>query len=285
MHFFSPCERHEAVGNRARQGYGTGCLATAMGGRRARSNKVPVVVGVCHGFVGNRMLSARGSRPRELLLEGALPQDVDGALTEFLPVGPFAMGDLAGIDVGWRSRKERGGATRSPTLWRNRAASGRRPARASISTTAGREPDPEVEKLIVDASVRMGVKRRSVSKEEIIERLVYPMVNEGAPSSRKPSRRVRATSMCVALWLRISGLAPAGRCTGPIPSGLARSATGLKRLRRKRRQAHERAALLNKLADESGTFAGYATVKAARIGRTLRSFRAAGIQGQELRKN
>ena len=140
-------------------------LATAIAVGR-KIGKVPVVVGVCHGFVGNRMLSARGIEAEKLLLEGALPQDVDGALTEFgFPMGPFAMGDLAGLDVGWRRRKGAACATRSPTAWPSRAASARRPARASISMRAARaRPDPEVEKLIVDASVRMGVKRRNVRR-------------------------------------------------------------------------------------------------------------------------
>ena len=71
--------------------------------------KVPAVVGVCHGFVGNRMLRLRGVEAERLLLEGALPHEVDGALTEFgFPMGPFAMGDLAGLDVGWRMRKAQG---------------------------------------------------------------------------------------------------------------------------------------------------------------------------------
>ena len=97
-------------------------------------------------------------------------------------MGPFAMGDLAGIDVGWRIAQGARRARRDRRLaLPSRAASARRPARASISTRAARaRPDPEVEKLIVDASVRLGVKRRNVSKEEIIERLIYPMVNEGA---------------------------------------------------------------------------------------------------------
>jgi 3-hydroxyacyl-CoA dehydrogenase len=70
---------------------------------------VPVLVGVCYGFVGNRMLHQRGLQAEKLILEGALPHQVDKVLTDFgFPMGPFAMGDLAGLDVGWRIRKGRG---------------------------------------------------------------------------------------------------------------------------------------------------------------------------------
>ena len=83
-------------------------LATGIAVGR-RLGKVPVVVGVCHGFVGNRMLRVRLAEAERLLLEGALPQDVDAALVAFgFPMGPFAIGDLAGLDIGWRMRKAQG---------------------------------------------------------------------------------------------------------------------------------------------------------------------------------
>jgi 3-hydroxyacyl-CoA dehydrogenase len=83
-------------------------IATAMAVGQ-RIGKVPVLVGVCHGFVGNRMLHQRGKEAEKLILEGALPQQVDRVLYDFgFPMGPFAMGDLAGLDVGWRIRKGRG---------------------------------------------------------------------------------------------------------------------------------------------------------------------------------
>src|SRR5207237_333805 len=108
--------------------------------------------------------------------------DVDGALTEFgFPMGPFAMSDLAGIDVGWRSRKERGVRAEIADSLAEQGRYGQKTGKG-FYLYEGRSPrpDPEVEKLIVDVSVRLGVKRRNVSKEEIIERLIYPMVNEGA---------------------------------------------------------------------------------------------------------
>ena len=183
---------------------------------------------------------------------------MDGALTEFgFPMGPFAMSDLAGLDVGWRIAQ---GARRAQRDRRHalpsRAASGRRPARASISTKAARaRPDPEVEKLIVDASVRLGVKRRNVSKDEIVERLIYPMVNEGARILEE-GIATRPGDIDV-VWLYGYGF-PAWR-GGPMHWA---DTVGLKKIRDRLREMaketgdkrHEPAALLNKLADEGGTF-------------------------------
>jgi 3-hydroxyacyl-CoA dehydrogenase len=126
------------------------------------------------------------------------------------------------------------------------------------------KPDPEVEKLIVDASVRMGVKRRAVSKDEIIERLVYPMVNEGARILEE-GIATRSGDIDV-VWLYGYGF-PAWR-GGPMhwadTVGLAKIRDRLKKLAADSGdKRHEPAALLNKLADEGGTFAGHATVKAA----------------------
>ncbi|HEY4919477.1 MAG TPA: 3-hydroxyacyl-CoA dehydrogenase NAD-binding domain-containing protein [Xanthobacteraceae bacterium] len=158
-------------------------LATAIAVGR-RLGKVPVVVGVCHGFVGNRMLSARGIEAERLLLEGALPQQVDGALAEFgFPMGPFAMSDLAGLDVSWRNRKERGvKAVIADAICEN-GDFGQKTGKGYYVYEAGARagrPNPDVEALVVDASARLGIKRRAIDKAEIIERLIYPMINEGA---------------------------------------------------------------------------------------------------------
>src|SRR6266550_201466 len=108
MHFFSPANVMRLLEVVRGERTAPDAIATAMAlGRRI--GKVPVVVGVCHGFVGNRMLRARSIEAERMLLEGALPQDVDAAIRAFgFPMGPFAMGDLAGLDVGWRIRKADG---------------------------------------------------------------------------------------------------------------------------------------------------------------------------------
>ncbi|HEX6213143.1 MAG TPA: 3-hydroxyacyl-CoA dehydrogenase NAD-binding domain-containing protein, partial [Methylomirabilota bacterium] len=111
-HFFSPANVMRLLENVRGKRSSKTTIATAMSiGRRIA--KVPVLVGVCYGFVGNRMLHQRGQQAEKLILEGALPHQVDKVLTDFgFPMGPFAMGDLAGLDVGWRIRKGRG--TKSP---------------------------------------------------------------------------------------------------------------------------------------------------------------------------
>jgi 3-hydroxyacyl-CoA dehydrogenase len=146
--------------------------------------KVPVLVGVCDGFVGNRMLAQRGREAERLLIEGALPHQVDKVLTDFgFPMGPFAMGDLAGLDVGWRVRQARG--TKAPIADALYEA-----GRLGQKTSAGYYhyepgsraplPDPEVERIIVAVSKTLGVARKPIPEVEILERLVYPMINEGA---------------------------------------------------------------------------------------------------------
>jgi 3-hydroxyacyl-CoA dehydrogenase len=265
MHFFSPANVMKLLEIVRGKDTAPDVLATAMAVGRA-IRKVPVVVGVCHGFVGNRMLSARSIEAEKLLLEGALPQDVDGALTEFgFPMGPFAMSDLAGIDVGWRSRKERGVRNEIADTLAEQGRYGQKTGKGFyLYEGRSARPDPEVEKLIVDASVRMGVKRRQVSKEEIIERLIYPMVNEGARILEE-GIATRPGDIDV-IWLYGYGF-PAWR-GGPMHWA---DTVGLKKIRDRLRElakqtgekAHEPAALLNKLADEGGTFESYGKAKAA----------------------
>jgi 3-hydroxyacyl-CoA dehydrogenase len=158
-------------------------LATAMAVGR-KIGKVPVVVGVCHGFVGNRMLSPRQNQAERLLLEGALPRDVDAAAVEFgFPMGPFAMSDLAGIDVGWRIRKALGTRNEIGDTLADMGRFGQKTGRGFYIYEKGSRspiPDPEVEEIIAAASKRLGIARRTIDKQEIIERLIFPMINEGA---------------------------------------------------------------------------------------------------------
>ena len=149
-----------------------------------RIGKVPVLVGVCDGFVGNRMLHARGREAEKLILEGALPDQVDKVLYDFgFPMGPFAMGDLAGLDVGWRIRKGKG--VTSPVADRlcEMGRFGQKTG-AGYYRYAGSDrtpiPDADVEKIILEVARDQGIQRRAISDAEIRERLLYPMVNEGA---------------------------------------------------------------------------------------------------------
>ncbi|HEY1540802.1 MAG TPA: 3-hydroxyacyl-CoA dehydrogenase NAD-binding domain-containing protein [Xanthobacteraceae bacterium] len=183
MHFFSPANVMRLLEIVRGKETAPDVLATAIAVGR-KLGKVPVVVGVCHGFVGNRMLSARGIEAERLLLEGALPHEVDGALTEFgFPMGPFAMSDLAGMDVGWRNRKSLGVKAVIADAICEKGDYGQKTGKGwyvyETGARAGR-PYPEVEALIVDTSRKLGITRRPIDKQEIVERLVYPMINEGA---------------------------------------------------------------------------------------------------------
>src|SRR5438128_4747748 len=182
-HFFSPANVMRLLENvRGRKSSKT-TIATAMAVGR-RIGKVPVLVGVCYGFVGNRMLHQRGLQAEKLILEGAAPHQVDRVLTDFgFPMGPFAMGDLAGLDVGWRIRKGRG--VKAPVADRicELGRYGQKTGAGYFRYEKGDRtpiPDPDVEKIIVDVSTEMGITRRPIADDEILARLLYPMVNEGA---------------------------------------------------------------------------------------------------------
>src|SRR5580765_1386571 len=182
-HFFSPANVMRLLENVRGKKSSTATIATAMTiGRRIA--KVPVLVGVCYGFVGNRMLHQRGQQAEKLILEGALPHQVDKVLTDFgFPMGPFAMGDLAGLDVGWRIRKGRG--TTSPVADRicELGRFGQKTGAGYFRYDKGERtpiPDPVVEQIIADVAKEQGIARRQIGVEEIQQRLLYPMVNEGA---------------------------------------------------------------------------------------------------------
>jgi 3-hydroxyacyl-CoA dehydrogenase len=183
MHFFSPANvmRLLEVVRGARTAKPTIATAMAVGRRIA---KVPVLVGVCDGFVGNRMLHQRGREAERLILEGALPHQVDKVLFDFgFPMGPFAMGDLAGLDVGWRIRKGKGVKAAVADRLCEMGRFGQKTGAGYYRYEAGdrtARPDPEVERIIMEVSREMGIERRPIPDDEILARLLYPMVNEGA---------------------------------------------------------------------------------------------------------
>jgi 3-hydroxyacyl-CoA dehydrogenase len=164
-------------------------IATAM--RLGKTlGKVPVLVGVCDGFVGNRMVFQYSREAEFLVEEGALPQQVDKALQDWgLAMGPFAMGDMAGLDVGWRIRKAQAATRPNDRRYSHLADLIAEKGRYGQKTGAGwyryeggrtPVPDPEIEKLILAESARLGLQRQPVSDEEIIKRCIYALVNEGA---------------------------------------------------------------------------------------------------------
>ncbi|TPK91293.1 3-hydroxyacyl-CoA dehydrogenase [Mesorhizobium sp. B2-4-12] len=183
LHFFSPANVMKLLEIVRAEKTAPDALATSVDLAR-RIGKVAVVVGVCHGFVGNRMLAARGSESEALLLEGATPSQIDKAFTDFgWPMGPFQMGDLAGLDIGWRNRKARGQTAVIADTLCERGRFGQKTGRGFYLYEAGARAgvaDPEVEALIRGKAAEQGIAPRAISAEEIIERTLYPLVNEGA---------------------------------------------------------------------------------------------------------
>jgi 3-hydroxyacyl-CoA dehydrogenase len=182
-HFFSPANVMRLLEIVRGAATSPDALATAVTlGRRI--GKVPVTVGVCYGFVGNRMLARRSVETERLLLEGALPQEVDAAVVAFgFPMGPFAMADMAGLDVGWRIRKGRGERNEIEDALCEAGHYGQKTGKGYFRYEAGSRtplPDPEVETIIIETSSRLGINRRPIGEEEIVERMIFPMINEGA---------------------------------------------------------------------------------------------------------
>jgi 3-hydroxyacyl-CoA dehydrogenase len=183
MHFFSPANIMKLLEIVRGKATAHDALKTAMT-IGAKTGKIGVISGVCDGFIGNRMLARRSTEVERLMIEGAMPAEIDAAITEFgFPMGPCAMGDLAGLDVGWRIRKERGTTAPISDALCEQGRYGQKTGRGYYLYEAGSRsprPDAEVEQLILATSKRLGVERRAIDKQEIVERLVYPMINEGA---------------------------------------------------------------------------------------------------------
>ncbi|MGQ0682411.1 3-hydroxyacyl-CoA dehydrogenase NAD-binding domain-containing protein [Bradyrhizobium sp.] len=182
MHFFSPANVMKLSEIVRGDKSAPDVLASAAAVAR-RIGKVPVVVGVCHGFVGNRMLLVRLLQARKMLLHGALPQQVDAVAARFGMMGPFAMGDMAGLDIGWRSRKDSGEKSPIEDALCEAGRFGQKTGAGYYRYDAGSRtpiPDADVDALIVETSRKLGITRREISDSEIHERLIYPMINEGA---------------------------------------------------------------------------------------------------------
>ncbi len=180
LHFFSPANVMKLLEVVRGAQTAPDVLLTAM--RLAKKiRKVAVVAGVCHGFIGNRILMPRQVEAMKLLLEGATPSQVDRVHVEFgMPMGPFQMADLAGVDIGWHRDPSRIESLRDALCaierWGQKKGAGfydyddkRRPS-----------PSPVVQDIIEKFAAEKNVERREISDDEIVERTLYPMVNEGA---------------------------------------------------------------------------------------------------------
>ena len=179
LHFFSPANVMRLLEIVRGEKTSKSVVATSM--KMAKSiGKVAAVVGVCPGFVGNRILAQRQREANKLILEGAMPWEVDDALFDFgFPMGPFAMSDLAGLDIGWDEDLSTGDTLRDKLCEAGRLGQKTGKGFYIYDEKRNKSPDTEVEKLIIEFSEKHQIKRREISKEEILERCLYPMINEG----------------------------------------------------------------------------------------------------------
>jgi 3-hydroxyacyl-CoA dehydrogenase len=267
MHFFSPANVMRLLEIVRGEKTSPEVLATAIAVGK-KLGKVPVVVGVCRGFVGNRMLARRQQAAEGVLLDGALPQEIDAAMTGFgFPMGPLAMGDLAGLDISWRNRKALGIRAEIADTLCEKGRFGQKTGKGFYRYEPGSRtpiPDPEVDEIIVAASKKLGRTRRKFSAQEIVERLVFPMINEGARILDE-GIAARASDIDV-IWVYGYGF-PAYR-GGPMfyadRAGLAAIRDKLKIFAQEAGGATlEPAPLLTKLAAEGNGFASLNEKKAA----------------------
>jgi 3-hydroxyacyl-CoA dehydrogenase len=180
LHFFSPANVMRLLEVVRGDKTSKPVIATAMGIAK-KIGKIAALVGVCHGFVGNRMLAQRQREAQKLILEGAMPWDVDRVIYDFgLPMGPFAMSDLAGLDIGWSKETTSSSTVREILCEQDRRGQKTGAGFYDYDENRNAKPSPVVEKIILDFAASKGVNRRTISDQEILERCLYPMVNEGA---------------------------------------------------------------------------------------------------------
>jgi 3-hydroxyacyl-CoA dehydrogenase len=180
LHFFSPANVMKLLeivrGDKTANDVIKTCMSFAK-----RINKIAVLVGVCPGFVGNRILFPRQAQAQKLILEGALPHEVDKVLVDFgMPMGAFQMSDLAGLDIGWSAETSKGETIRDLLCEADRR--GQKTSAGYYDYDENRTPSPSsvVEDIIHSFAEQAGTEQRDISEEEILERCIYPMINEGA---------------------------------------------------------------------------------------------------------
>jgi len=190
LHFFSPANVMRLLEVVRGAETAKDVLATCMNMAK-RIGKLGVVAGVCHGFIGNRMLSRYSTAAQRLMFEGATPKQVDDAIYNFgMPMGPFTMGDLAGLDVGWRARQD------NPDLFPideslpkivdklvEQERFGQKTGKGYYiydPETREKIADPDVEAMIKEESTAAGIEQRDVADEEIVQMAIFAAINEGA---------------------------------------------------------------------------------------------------------
>jgi 3-hydroxyacyl-CoA dehydrogenase len=255
LHFFSPANVMKLLEIVRADHTSKEVIATSM--KLAKTiGKIAVLVGVCPGFVGNRMLGQRGREAQKMVLEGAMPWDVDRVLYDFgFPMGPFAMSDLAGLDIGWVKEKSHGETIRDVLCEADRRGQKTGAGYYDYDENRNAKPSPVTEKIIKDFVTKSGKNPRTIGDDEILERCIYPMINEAAKILDE-KKAIRPSDIDV-VWVNGYGW-PVYR-GGPMHYG---DQIGLDKLLAKMKQfqatmgdAFKPAPLLEKLAAEGKKFA------------------------------
>ena len=264
MHFFSPANIMRLLEVVHSKHSLPSTIATAMAiGRKL--GKISVLAGNCPGFIGNRMLSGYTQQAGEMILEGATPFQVDGVMGKFgMPMGPFQMNDLVGLDLGWRARRLAGIETKDrprtaliPDRLCDMDRYGQKNGRGYYIYEAGSRvgvPDPEVVSIAEEVSSGLGIERRNISDEEVLQRALYPLINEGARILAE-GIALRASDIDI---VYINGYGFPGYKGGPMfyadAIGLQQVHAGLLKLQEQYGDEWQPAELLTRLAKDNKGF-------------------------------
>ncbi len=254
LHFFSPANVMRLLEIVRGAKTAPDVLATCMALAK-KIGKIAVVAGVCDGFIGNRMLTPRQREANKLILQGAPFDRVDQVLLDFgFPMGPFQMADLAGLDLGWNKETSKGGSIRDLLCERDRRGQKNGRGFYDYDEKRNRTPSPEVQQIIADFAAKSGEEQREIGDQEILERLLYPMVNEGALILEEKMAQ-RASDIDV-VWL--NGYGWPAWTGGPMfwadTVGLAKMVEGLETHAPHMDKAFRMSALLKSKAAEGGKF-------------------------------
>jgi 3-hydroxyacyl-CoA dehydrogenase len=199
LHFFSPANVMRLLEIVRGDKTSKPVIATSMQTAK-KIGKIAALVGVTPGFVGNRMLSQRQREAQKLVLEGATPWAVDKVLYDFgFPMGPFAMSDLAGLDIGWNKEKSNGETIRDVLCEMDRRGQKTGAGYYDYDESRNAKPSPVTEKILADFRAKKGINSRAISDEEILERCIYPMINEGAKILEE-KKAIRASDIDI-VWI------------------------------------------------------------------------------------
>ncbi len=199
MHFFSPANVMRLLENVRGAKTSKSVVATATQIAK-KIGKIAALVGAAPGFVGNRMLSQRQREAQKLVMEGAMPWDVDRALYNFgFPMGPFQMSDLAGLDIGWVKENSKGETIRDRLCELDRRGQKTGKGYYDYDENRNNKPSPVTAEIIEEFRKKSGVNSRTISDEEIVERCIYPMINEGAKILEE-GKAIRASDIDI-VWI------------------------------------------------------------------------------------